>query len=598
MVTRFNSFLETYHYQLLWAILCLGLLLRVLAFLSLKSTAYFDFLLWDERLYHVWAEKIASGTFESSTVYEFAPLPAYFIALLYKCFQPDPVVTRLMNIVLGLFMCLVVYWIGKEVGSRKTGLFACLLATLYEPFIFYSIVPLKTTLSLFLFACSVFLVISTIKRETCLKAVLLGVAISLAYNVRPNVVVLVPFFFCLIAWRIYISRRQAVFSKSSIVLIAYLVGVVAVLLPFAIRNYAVAGEFALTASQSGFNLFAANSPNNPTCYYRPVSFATSSPFEQGIQFTIEASRRTGRRLSATEASSYWTWEAVRSFTESPTQGFKKGVCKVLAGVNAFEAGDHYEIGFIKSFADFFQFPFPRAGLVLPFGLAGFLLTIRRGRSLPLLGAIVFLYGMTLVIFFTSARLRLPLFVILVPISVLGVERFCFHVRQRRFREIGIYVGLVGAFFLLEHVELPGSDDMTAYYNTHAIVLDSQGREKEAIEYWKRSSRMNKSYSVFANLSLAGRFLKQKNPDSAMGYLNKISDESFGAAQKYELMGDTMMSERNVEGAVRAYEKSLSINGGQRKVRQKLVAIYKGIDKRRAQVEYEKLRYISSFYDLL
>jgi tetratricopeptide (TPR) repeat protein len=166
------------------------------------------------------------------------------------------------------------------------------------------------------------------------------------------------------------------------------------------------------------------------------------------------------------------------------------------------------------------------------------------------------------------------------------------------REIGIYVFLVGAFFVLERVELPGSEDMTAYYNTHAIVLDSEGREKEAMEYWKRSSRMNKSYSVFANLSLAGRFLKQKNPDSAMGYLNKISDESFGVAQKYALMGDVMMSERNVEGAVRAYEKSLSFNGGQRKVRQKLVAIYKGMDKRRAQVEYEKLRYISSFYDLL
>jgi len=58
-----------------------------------------------------------------------------------------------------------------------------------------------------------------------------------------------------------------------------------------IRNYMVAGSFQLTTSQMGFNLYLGNNPQNPTPYYRPVPFAITSPFQQGIQFTIEASRR-------------------------------------------------------------------------------------------------------------------------------------------------------------------------------------------------------------------------------------------------------------------------------------------------------------------
>ena len=147
-------------YLLLSAILLLALILRIVALLSLKESIYFDYLLWDERLYHNWAMKIAKGTFHSSSVYEMAPLPAYLMAFIYRIFSPDILYIRILHIIFGVLTCFLIYLIGKEMADRTVGLIACLIACLYKPFIFYSIVPLKTALSVFLFALMCYLLSS------------------------------------------------------------------------------------------------------------------------------------------------------------------------------------------------------------------------------------------------------------------------------------------------------------------------------------------------------------------------------------------------------------------------------------------------------
>ena len=67
---RPGSLLDKYFYLFLSGTILLALILRIAALLSLKESIYFDFLLWDERVYHTWAKKIANGTFQSSSVYE------------------------------------------------------------------------------------------------------------------------------------------------------------------------------------------------------------------------------------------------------------------------------------------------------------------------------------------------------------------------------------------------------------------------------------------------------------------------------------------------------------------------------------------------
>ncbi len=617
---RFVSIWERNSLAFLSGILFLAFLLRVAALKDLSGSLYFDFLLWDERIYHEWAKKIADGSFASKTVYEFSPLFAYLSAGIYRLFSPDVFYIRILNIAFGVFACWMVYLLGSAIADRRTGLLACLIAALYKPFIFYSIVPLKETLAAALFALACWLAVIVLKRDdpygippsqagpgariillfrkyrlSCMT-VSLGITAGLLLNVRPNAVVLIPVFPLLILW--YGKKYGTPLKKIFIGLLLYVLGVSLAVSPFVIRNVSVAGEFALTTSQAGFNLYLGNNLKNPDPYYRPVPFASSSPFEQGIHFTIEASRREGRKLSPGEASSHWTKEVLHSALSQPAAFAWKGIQKTLAVFNRFEACDHYDIDFISRFVPFFKFPFISFWLILPVGMAGLILRGIRDDRCRMLLIILFFYGLTLIVFFTTGRYRLLIPVILIPFAAMGIMEVLSSFRNRQYRKTLLAGGIISTFLIIGFLPVQATDDRSAYYNTHAIILDSKGFGDEAIRYWKISSEMNRPYSAFANLSLAAKYYQRGNIQTGNFYLEKIPDESFAAAPKCDLTGDLMMHRKDAGTAVAAYERSLTINSGQRLPRMKLIRIYRVLDPPRANEEEKTLSYITSFYDLM
>jgi tetratricopeptide (TPR) repeat protein len=193
---------------------------------------------------------------------------------------------------------------------------------------------------------------------------------------------------------------------------------------------------------------------------------------------------------------------------------------------------------------------------------------------------------------------LLLLTIVIPYAGIGVHHFCGYLKEKHYGEAWNVLAVYIVFLVLAFLPVRGTGDVSAYYNTHAIVINARGLETEAMQYWEASSRMQKPYSAFANLSLAGKYLKWGDTQEALKYLGRIPDRSFAAARKYALLGDVMFTKKDIKSAVESYEKSLSINSGQRDVRAKLVKIFEKIDQRRAAMEYEKLAYISSYYDML
>ena len=247
----------------LFIILAVGLIVRIIALMDLDTTIYADFLLWDERIFHFWAKEIAEGTFQSKSVYEYSPLPAYIMAGIYWLFSPNSFYIRILNIVYGTLTCWIVYLIGKELANRKVAILACIIACLYKPFIFYSIVPLKDSLGLLLFAWMSYLLIKAISSDSnqneaddIIRIGLLGLAAGMLLNVRPNAIVLIPIIILLVLWYGYRAKLSWKYLAERAAV--YVIGLSIAVAPFVIRNYVVAGKLALTTSQSGFNLFMAN----------------------------------------------------------------------------------------------------------------------------------------------------------------------------------------------------------------------------------------------------------------------------------------------------------------------------------------------------
>jgi 4-amino-4-deoxy-L-arabinose transferase-like glycosyltransferase len=593
---------------LLFIILAAGLIVRIVALMNLDTTIYADFLLWDERIYHTWAKEIAEGSFHSNSVYEFAPLPAYIMAGIYWLLSPNSFYIRILNIIYGMFTCFVVYLIGKELAGRKIGILACIIACLYKPFILYSIVPLKESLALLLFALMSYLLVKVIlpdyinqqdkkinKTGNIIRTGLLGLIVGMLLNVRAHAVVLVPVIMLFVLWHGYKDKLSWKYLAE--LAAVYVIGLLIAVAPFVIRNYVVAGKLALTTPQTGYNLFMGNNIDNPTPYYRPVPFASTSPFEQGTQFTIEASRRVGKKLTSQEASDYWTAQTVKQAISNPLVFACKIGQKNLALFNRFEAGDHYDIEFLSNFAKFFKIPFPNFWMIFPLSMLGMLTSWRNKRARALITIILF-YSATLIIFFANGRYRLPILAVMIPFAAIGIAELYSDFKKKLYALFSKHAAVCAACLVFTFLPVRATDDMTTYYNTHAIILASKGYVNEAILYWKKSSEMNNTFSDFASLSLSDLYYRRGNFQEGNIYLDKIKDDSFAAAQKYQILGDLLTYKKDMDGAVAAYEKSLYINSGQRLPRMKLIEIYKIKNPQKAQNELETLKYIESFYDLM
>lgn len=584
-----GGYMDKHFRPFLCLMLVVSLVVRIIALFQLKHTPYFDFLLWDERIYHEWAKQIASGSYNPQAAYEFSPLPAYLMALIYWMFSPNIFYIRIVNIVFGLLTCLFIALIGKRVSRNWVGVAAGCIAAFYAPFVLYSIVPLKTALSVLLCAIFIYVLIEELDRPSFLKALSLGLISALAFNVRGNyaVFIVVGFF---AVWAAGSSKKGAVWSLAS-----FLVGLSLVIAPVFVRNYRLTGDYVLSTTQSGFNFYIGNNLVNQDPYYRPLPFASSSPFIQGFQFTIEASRRVGRPLTASQASSYWYKEALREAVNDMPSYLAKLGRKVLVLFNRFEAADHYDIAFLSQFVPIFKFPLIGFTWIWGLGLAGLTLGVATSRKLRWLLAVFLCYAVTLVAFFTNARYRLPLMVILIPLIPLGLAQLHNSIARRDVPRIAAYLVALAFFTAVEFLPVRATNDRTAYYNTHAIVLYSAGQEQEAMRYWQLSSDAKQFFSASANLALARVYFQTGDLRRAVLYVEKISDTSYQSASKYHVLGDILFAKGNLRGAIEAYEHSLSINSGDLQVRKRLVSLLNSTDPSKALEQYRRLDEIRAYY---
>ncbi len=572
-------------------ILLAAIALRIAALLNYQNSIYNGFLIWDESVYQNWALKILEGSSPTNFAHDFAPLPAYLMALLYKVISPNPLVFRIFNILISTITCLLFYGIGKTLANRTVGLIACFFSALYGPFIFFSFTLLKTSLAVFLFSTAVYFFLLNLKNASKLRTLGIGVAIGLLLNVRPNVIFVLVFLPLALIW--YWRWKFPRFKNIVSILLLFFLGLGISVGPFMVMKYKTTGEISLTAT-GGFNLYLANNLQNPYPYYRPVPFAVSTPSKQATQFIIEASRVTGEKLTPGEASDYFAREVFKSASEEPFLFAKKLFLKCLALFNRYESADNYHVGFMSNYIRLFKFPFPAYWAILPLGMIGFAATIKNSVKSRAMAGIFLMYGVTLIIFFTNVRIRMPLLVILIPMAALGLQFLLSYIRERRFKQIIMLSGVGIVFALVSFIPIPGTDDMSAHYNTHAINLKQKGKIREAVSFWEESSGMNKLYSAYANLSLAKYYLNRGKVDTALEYAVKIPSSSFVAAPKYEMIGDIHRRRRSNDKAIEAYVTSLSINSALMSPRLKLINLYKITDPKKVKKVRDKLKYIYSF----
>jgi len=472
--------------------------LRSIYVLEVRFTPFFQTLGLDAKFYDQWARDILEGRAHAEAFF-MTPLYSYFLAGVYWLFGRDLLLVRVVQAAIGSATALLTYGIGKAAFDRRVGIAAGLVTAAYGAFVFYDGAILIEPLLVLFVTLSLFLLLSAgASRRPWAFELAAGAALGMASIGRAAALVLVPVAAGW-AWR----ERRAVAAAALV-----LAGLVAVVAPVTVRNYAVSRDFVAITSNGGINFYVGNSEVSTGGYVKP----------EGLDIIADPDGRTiaeaalGRRLKPSEVSSYWYGRAWRFISAQPGRWAALLVRKLHFATSSYEIPQLENFYFQKQYSKLLSLPLPGFAVIAPLGLVGLWLSLKRSRG-RLLALYFAVYMLSIVTFFVVARYRLPA----VPSLIAGAcyAGFVFYdrVRERRWRELVWPAVSVAVLAVLVNANLERVDRGKAFAQSHfrlGIILSERGLVDEAIQECRRAIEIDPSYSKsYLNL---GALLAEKGED--------------------------------------------------------------------------------------
>ncbi|MEZ5416016.1 MAG: tetratricopeptide repeat protein [Vicinamibacterales bacterium] len=480
-----------------------ALAVRLLHVWQMSATPFASVLLGDAGGYDAWARRLAAGDWVGTDVFYQAPLYPYFLGVVYSLFGGDPVTARVVQAVVGATSAAMLALAATWLFSARVGLIAGLILALYAPAIFLDGLLQKSVLDVFFVSAVVLALAAVLTGGSARRRwwLVLGLAAGALALTRENALVLVV---VLAGW-IWWTRPAGAGSRRA--LAAFVAGVVLVLAPVAVRNYAAGGGLYLTTSQFGPNFYIGNNPSADGSY-QSLRFGRGSPEFERADATELAERATGRTLAPAEVSAYWRDRALAFITGDPAAWLRLMGRKALLLVNATEAID------TESQESYAEWSWPlkalgwltHVGVLLPLAVLGVWATWDQHRRLAIFLWLAAALAASTLAFYVFARYRYPLVPLLVLFAAPAVAAWPRLRAAWRTPAAVAAIATALALGAVAHVPLLASDRSRAITETNlGTALYEQGRYDEAIARFRRALDAEPAYvPAFNNLGVALR----------------------------------------------------------------------------------------------
>ncbi|NKB71162.1 MAG: tetratricopeptide repeat protein [Candidatus Latescibacteria bacterium] len=537
---------------LLGAILLTAFALRWLYILQSQASPFFDFPLIDAKTYTATATALASqGQWLGGPApFWQPPLYPYFLALLFKLLGPDFYLARLVQVLVGTLNCTLVFFLGRRFFTPGSGLVAAAAAALYGPFLFYEgeFLPPVLAIALNLLVLLSLPWAAAQPRRRWIPGLLLGLAALCVANIL--------FFLPLAAWWLWQRDTSYPLPQRLHRALPLLLGALLAIAPVTVRNGLVGGDWVLISSNAGVNFFIGNN----------ADFDRTLRIQPGQAWTDLVSRpRLEAGLTQPSAQSRFFFARAGDFIlEQPGAYLWLLLRKSQQLLNGDEIGRNQDLYFARQYSSLLAvllwkyglaFPF---GLVVPLALLGILLR-RRHHDQQLLLLYLGVYALSIVLFFVSARYRLPLVPVLLLFAIQGVQ-----VGWRRLQNgaAPVRTGLVVTsvtFFLLANIG-SGSMDLDGNAETHhrlGYVFHQKGLLANATAHYQRALELDPAipearYNLGVVHALQGRY--NRALETFRGYLERFP-ESHEA--RYAL-GNALLKTQRYHQAIAQYEQLLQL----------------------------------------
>ncbi|MCS5627730.1 MAG: tetratricopeptide repeat protein, partial [Planctomycetes bacterium] len=530
------------------AIFGLAFLVRGLHLWQLSAAPFFGLRIVDAAAYDAWARRIAGGDWLGDTVFYQAPLYPYFLASVYRLIGDGPVPLLLFQAFLGSAACVLLAGAGARFFSRPAGIVSGLLLALYAPAIFFDSIVQKSVLDLFFLCLLLRILASVIDAPRRAGFVWMGITLGALVLTRENALVLVPVILLWISFSV-----PATWPRRGVLAGLLLLGLGLVLLPVALRNVWVGGEFHLTTSQLGPNLYIGNHAG-ATGLYEPLVAGRGHPRFEHDDATQLAEEALGRALSPKEVSDYWTEGALDYVRGDPLDWLGLMGRKFALAWNKTEtvdAEDPYTYAEWSSPLRWGNAIF-HFGVLAPLALFGAWVTWRRRDRIWVLYLLAVTYLASVLVFFVFARYRFPLVPLLTLFAaagLVGARGFLARADRPQFAACIVATAAFAVF-----CNWPLSDHTWIRAATHhnfGLELKRVGRIDDAILEHRRAVSLNPGIAVFHN-KLGHVLFRAKNFDEAAeSFRRAIALDANYAEANYNL-GTALAEGSDLRGAIEQF----------------------------------------------
>ncbi len=470
-------------------IFAVSLLLHLIHLRQMARFLHFQTPVLDAAFFDQWAQKIAAGQ-APADVFFVDPLYPYFLGALYRIFGHDLDAVRLVQALIGAGSAVLIQRLGMRLLGGPAGFLCGMLAACYRPFIYYDALLLKPVLVVPFTTLFLYFSVGVLKYGRRLEALWAGLFLGLTILVRGNFLILVP-----VAALAFILSGKLKGVSRQVAAALLVTGAALVVAPVTLHNHRAGGEWILTTSGMGQNLYIGNHPDNTTGSYVGAPFTRPNALYEELDFRTEAEKRTGRSMTPAELSRFWTSATLRVIADDPWRFIVHEGKKIWLLTHAVEIPDNYSFDFERRFSWVLRLPFPAFGILFPLAIVGMLAGWREKKNPALRFLILFslVYAVSLLPFFIISRFRIPLIPAFIVLGVSGVMAMARAFREMEWKPAALYLALAVGIAAYAH-PAPGWIPMAEIHFNFGTQFQERKLYAEAEEQFREAIRLDPKYA--------------------------------------------------------------------------------------------------------
>ena len=333
-------------------------------------------------------------------------------------------------------------------------------------------------------------------------------------------------------------------------------------LPVAARNRIVGGEWHLTTSQFGPNLYIGNNPNADGTY-GALREGRGSPEYERQDATEIAEAAAGRRLTPGEVSSFWVRQTMEFVRSQPGAWLTLMGTESRASLESHRVRGYGESGQLRRLVlvALALAPVGHFGILVPLAVLGIIATWRDRSRAGVYYAIAAAYAASVVLFYVSARYRMPLVPLLILFAAAGLASLTTFLRTAVAPKIAAAAATIGAVMIVANLPLLSANLMRATTETNlGVALQTDGRLHEAETHYRRALAIQPDHApAYVNLGMV--LVALHRPDEAIEAYKRAIELESGDVDLDMKLGNALLQAGRAPEAVERFRRAIAAGRG-------------------------------------